>query len=86
MKRKQINPFVLRARLTIVESMQPMLAQAKRDGLILWNRYQNVSFTPTELQKLMAEGRYIWGPDNWELRLPVYRAECFDKPRAIVDD
>ena len=64
------NPHLRQARLTIIDMMQPMLAQAKREGLVLWNRYRDQSFTPQELEAQWAQGCFIWGPDNWELRRP----------------
>ena len=70
-----MDPFIRRgavktAKVTIKELMGPMMAHAKREGLVLWNRYTGLSFTPQDLEKNWKRGKFLWGPVNWELRRP----------------
>lgn len=48
-------------------ALEPLIAQADRDGMLLVTGYQNLAFTPDELRRANAEGKFRWGPDNWRL-------------------
>lgn len=52
-------------RASIIESMQPMIELARRDRLLLFSKYQDIMFTPDELDAAHREGRFVWGPVNW---------------------
>lgn len=54
-----------------MKEMEPLIERAKKEGKWLWCRYQDLWFSPGELEKNMAEGRFRWGPVNWELRDPL---------------
>ncbi len=53
-----------------VIGMPELFTQARRDGMWLYSAYQNLWFTPDELELEQAKGGFRWGPINWQLRLP----------------
>ena len=54
----------------ILDSLRPLFERARKDGLWFHCGYQALWFSPDELEKANAEGRFIWGPINWTLRDP----------------
>ena len=52
-------------------TLQQLIDQAKREGKWLFQRYGNLWFSPAELEEENRNGRFRWGPDNWELRSPA---------------
>ena len=67
-RRHTISRFTLAARQSIQEEMSPLIAQAKKAGLILYLSCQQRSFDPVALQKEMKAGRYCMGSNWWQLR------------------
>lgn len=53
------------------DQMKALLAQARANGQWLRNRFHNLNFSPTELEKLQEEGRFRWGVASWELADPM---------------
>lgn len=51
----------------IIASLAPLFDRAERENLLFRAHYQQIVFTPGELQKEQADGRFVWGPVNWEL-------------------
>ena len=53
----------------ILQSLVPMKLRARRKDLMFQHTgmHGEVRLTPEELDQHNAEGRYIWGPPNWEL-------------------
>jgi hypothetical protein len=51
-------------------TLQPLIAQARKEGKWLHSRYQDIWFSPDELEALNREGRFLWGAVNWTLRDP----------------
>lgn len=51
-------------------TLQPLITQARKEGKWLHSRYQNVWFSPDELEAANQEGRFLWGAVNWALRDP----------------
>lgn len=47
-----------------------MFAEAKEKNLWLYCGYQDLWFSPKELKDAQAEGRFIWGAENFKLRNP----------------
>lgn len=47
--------------------LEPLIQQAEREGKLLESTYQNIVFTPAELRRANAEGKFRWGPVNWRL-------------------
>lgn len=54
----------------ILNSLEPLFETAKRKKLWFHCNYQDLWFSPQELRENHAEGRFIWGPQNWTLRNP----------------
>lgn len=54
----------------IRDSLEPLFTQAEKEQLWFRSRYQGIWLTPNELRENQAEGKFIWGPSNWELRNP----------------
>jgi hypothetical protein len=48
-----------------------MLERAKREKLWFFCSYQELWFSPAELENAWAEGRFRWGAVNWKLRQPA---------------
>jgi len=48
-----------------------LIEKAERERLWLHCAYQDLWFSPAELRKENAKGRFLWGPENWELRDPA---------------
>ena len=53
--------------------LAPLIQQARDEGKWLWCHYQDLWFSPDELAKHNAAGRFAWGPVNWKLRDPHER-------------
>ena len=47
-----------------------LIERARKEGRWLWCSYQNLWFSPGELEKENANGSFLWGPVNWSLRDP----------------
>lgn len=54
----------------ILQSLEPLFERAKRNKLWFHCGYQDLWFSPQELRAEQANGRFIWGPVNWNLRSP----------------
>ena len=55
----------------ILQSLEPLFRKAERECLWFRSPYQDLWFSPAELRANQANGRFIWGPENWELRDPI---------------
>ena len=53
--------------------MNLMIDSAEKQGLWMFCQYQALWFSPQELRKAQSEGRFRWGPVNWEVRDPQER-------------
>jgi hypothetical protein len=51
-------------------TLQPLIAQARKEGKWLHSQYQDIWFSPDELEAANREGRFLWGAVNWRLRDP----------------
>lgn len=54
----------------ILKNLEPMFKRAKKEGKWFHSYIQDIIFSPKELREDQANGKYIWGPDNWELVNP----------------
>jgi len=62
--------------MVVTASMQPLFDQARREGKWFFTSYQQIWFSPDELEAQQRSGKFRWGPENWELRHPSeYLAE-----------
>lgn len=71
----------------VLESLQPLFKQAKAEGLWFHCSYQDLWFSPEELEEYHREGRFLWGAVNWTLRDPRERLEALRRrSRAALDE
>lgn len=54
--------------------MVGMFERARKEGLWFHCNYQDLWFSPDELERRQKGGRFRWGPVNWKLRDPRERA------------
>lgn len=70
-------------------SMRPLFDQARREGKWFYTSYQQIWFSPDQLEAAQRDGRFRWGPCNWELRDPMERVkaakQAFDSAQAEYD-
>ena len=59
----------------VLAGLVPMFAKARAEGLWFHCGYQDLWFSPDELDAANKEGRFIWGAVNWTLRDPRERLE-----------
>jgi len=62
-----------RAKDAIINELQPLFEKAEAGGLWFFIPYQQMWFSPRELQQAQANGRFLWGVVNWQLRNPKER-------------
>ena len=71
----------------VYEPLRPLIAQARAEGKWLRCSYQDLWFSPDQLEADNRDGRFRWGPQNWTLHDPqelLRRAdETVDK--AVAD-
>lgn len=51
-------------------ALQSLIRQAREERKWLHCSYQDLWFSPTELEREWANGRFRWGAVNWTLRDP----------------
>ena len=69
------------------ETLDQMIAEAEATGMVLNSTYQNLWFTPAELRKENANGRFRWGPVNWELHRPEeHTVELINAVKSAEDN
>lgn len=70
----------------ILDSLEPLFKEAEEEGLWFFSTYQRLWFSPEELREAHEEGRFIWGPDNWELRDPQERLEELERKKQNAEE
>ena len=50
--------------------LSPLIERARQQGLWLWCSYQDLWFSPDELEAENHQGRFRWEDTNWQLRDP----------------
>ncbi len=55
---------------TALDSLRPLIAQARAEGKWLHCSYQDLWFSPDELEAANRDGRFRWGAVNWTVRDP----------------
>lgn len=63
----------------ILADLQPLFKEAEEKGLWFYGAYHDIWFTPDELRKKHAEGKFLWGAVNWKLRHPSERKTEIDR-------
>jgi hypothetical protein len=51
-------------------TLTELINEARVKGKWLWCRYQDLWFSPEQLEAQNADGKFRWGVDNFELRDP----------------
>jgi hypothetical protein len=62
-------------RSKILKDLEPMFREAREKGLLFRSRYQELLFTPDQLEEQQRNGRFVWGPVNWKLEHPSVERE-----------
>lgn len=55
----------------IKEMLKPLIAEARASGQWLYTSYHGLWFSPDDLEKENANGKFLWGAVNWRLRDPL---------------
>lgn len=55
----------------IRELLRPLISEARETKQWLWCSYQDIWFSPDELDAHHDNGKFLWGPVNWKLRDPT---------------
>ena len=50
-----------------MKELEELILKAEREGLWLESTYQRIAFSPYELRQANSDGRFRWGPCNWDL-------------------
>lgn len=58
------------AEMNVVPGMESMFAEARTQGLWFFTNYQQLWFSPDELEQHQRAGTFRWGAVNWRLRPP----------------
>jgi len=53
--------------------LQNLIDEARKNGKWLWSSYQDLWFSPDDLEAENRAGRFRWGVVNWKLRDPQER-------------
>lgn len=74
-------------REAIKAELRPLIAQARKERKLLITGYQSLAFTPTELEKALAENKFVWGRANWRAEPFMKRinAEVAEIERLVKD-
>ena len=56
-------------------TMNQMFEKAKAEGLWFHSSYQDLWFSPKELEGQQLAGKFRWGPENWTLENPNVHLE-----------
>ncbi len=51
----------------IINDLEPMIREAEQKGFWLQTFYQSIAFSPSELRRAHADGKYLWGKCNWRI-------------------
>lgn len=58
------------AREHVLAELAPLFERARAEGLWFHCSYQDLWFTPDDLEAAHANGRFVWGAVNWKLVRP----------------
>jgi hypothetical protein len=77
----------------IMEQLNKLIAQARVEKKWLWCHYQDLWFSPDELEAKNKAGQFQWGAVNWELRDPQEklneakrRTECAKAAELLIEN
>ena len=60
-------------------NLQILIDKARNRGLWLRCFYQDLWFSPDELEAKNKEGKFLWDPVSWELRDPKERIKTMER-------
>lgn len=69
----------------IKEGLAPLFVEARTKGLWFWCRYQDLWFSPDQLEAEHASGKFVWGAVNWQLRDPMERLREAERRAASAN-
>ena len=55
--------------------IEEIIAKARKEGKWIYCRYQDLWFSPDDLEKQNKCGRFLWGTINWEVKDPQERVK-----------
>jgi hypothetical protein len=70
----------------IVAGLAPLFKKAEKEGLWFHEGFHDVSFSPKELRKEQANGKFWWGACNWKLIDPQSLIKDFKKDIRRAED
>lgn len=70
--------------MTMHEGMQELFVRARREHLWFHSNYQDLWFSPAQLEREQANGRFLWGPANWTLEHPENHAAALVRLRDSI--
>jgi len=68
-------PKELMSKELILKELEPLFKRAREQNLWFHCNYQDLWFTPEELEKTQEKGRFVWGAINWELKDPTEKLQ-----------
>ncbi len=69
----------------IAKGLEPLFEEARERGLWFFCHYQQIWFSPDELERQHAEGKFRWGAINWQLRDPEEHVSGLVKARDAAE-
>lgn len=66
--------------------LHSLIQNARSQRLWLWCSYQNLWFSPDELEAKNNEGKFLWGPVNWKLRDPKEHIQQLEQDVECAED
>lgn len=63
----------------IIESLKPLFEEAIEKGLWFYCIYQDVWFSPGELQEQHKRNKFVWGAPNWILKRPQELVQQYER-------
>ena len=66
----------------IVNGLKPLFEKAKKEGLWFNCHYQDLWFSPEELEERQAKGEFMWGAVNWTLKNPKGHLKSLERIAA----
>ncbi len=68
------------------DDLIPMVSEARSKGLWFFCSYQDLWFSPDELEAEWAKRKFQWSAVNWHLRDPKEKLERLDRDLASLID
>lgn len=69
-----------------MQDRRHLINHARTQGLWLWCFYQDLWFSPDELEVENDKGKFLWGAVNWRLRDPKERIQQLEQKIEQAED